>query len=375
MSRRWRLAALVLLALLGLANLWQGLAGPSPRWYRGALHVHTVLSDGTATPREMVEAYRGAGFDFVTLTDHDVLPFRKPSSPPDLADLRDLQGDPSMLVVGGEEVSCQVEGRPVHLNVWNLGRPVGSSRFATAVEALRWTLDRVEGLRSPGQPSLLQLNHPNFRGGVSVEDLLQFPEIRLFEVYNPHDGWTGDATRPAIEGVWDLVLAQRFRGPERRPLYGTAVDDAHRAPPGTIGGTGNGWVMVQAERLDTGSLLEALRTGRFYASTGVELERVEASGGLALEIRPREGASFRTLFVGTRRDGPAGEVLASVEGPSPSYRFTGDELYVRARVESSLRQAADRSRFEAAWTQPLEGPACPWPAAAGPGPEAPKEAP
>ena len=50
-----------------------------------------------------------------------------------------------------------------------------------------------------------------------------------------------------------------------------------------------------------------------------------------------------------------GEVLAEVRGAAPSYQLRGDELYVRAVVESSAAPAVptDEYKFQRAWTQPV----------------------
>jgi len=62
-----------------------------------------------------------------------------------------------------------------------------------------------------------------------------------------------------------------------------------------------------------------------------------------------------TEFIGTRREGEPGEVLARVEGLRPSYTARGDELFVRATVTSST--AADNPVWEGqprqAWVQPV----------------------
>ncbi len=40
------------------------------RWYKVGLHIHTTISDGQKTPREMARIYKNAGFDAVAMTDH-----------------------------------------------------------------------------------------------------------------------------------------------------------------------------------------------------------------------------------------------------------------------------------------------------------------
>jgi predicted metal-dependent phosphoesterase TrpH len=41
-----------------------------PGWYRGNLHAHSDRSDGAASPVQVIDEYRAAGYDFVLLTDH-----------------------------------------------------------------------------------------------------------------------------------------------------------------------------------------------------------------------------------------------------------------------------------------------------------------
>ena len=43
------------------------------KWYKGNLHTHTTLSDGTKTPEELVELYKEKGYDFLSITDHSIV--------------------------------------------------------------------------------------------------------------------------------------------------------------------------------------------------------------------------------------------------------------------------------------------------------------
>jgi hypothetical protein len=95
-----------------------------------------------------------------------------------------------------------------------------------------------------------------------------------------------------------------------------------------------------------------------------------------LRVEGEPGVTYVTEFVGTRagydretRELPAidgfpvtrrysadiGTVLAEVTGLNPSYAFTGDEIYVRARIRSS--RLADRpvhaGEVQMAWVQPV----------------------
>ena len=51
----------------------QATAAGTARWYKGNLHTHTLNSDGDSTPDEVVRWYREHGYDFLVLTDHNVM--------------------------------------------------------------------------------------------------------------------------------------------------------------------------------------------------------------------------------------------------------------------------------------------------------------
>jgi hypothetical protein len=46
-------------------------AKSKPRWYSGALHLHTKHSDGALPPAELADSARAAGVDFMAITDHN----------------------------------------------------------------------------------------------------------------------------------------------------------------------------------------------------------------------------------------------------------------------------------------------------------------
>jgi len=46
-------------------------------WKKGALHTHTLWSDGRNLPEVVLKTYRDRGFDFVCLSDHNIFPARE----------------------------------------------------------------------------------------------------------------------------------------------------------------------------------------------------------------------------------------------------------------------------------------------------------
>lgn len=137
--------------------------------------------------------------------------------------------------------------------------------------------------------------------------------------------------------------------------------------------------MVLADRLEPSALIHAMEAGRFYASSGVTLSQVtRTANSLEITVKPDQDATYTIDFIGTLKgfdatsqavvdqDGKAlpvtrkysdeiGRTLKTVAGFTGTYTFTGDELYVRARVTSS-RPHPNPSTLgepERAWTQPV----------------------
>jgi hypothetical protein len=99
-------------------------------------------------------------------------------------------------------------------------------------------------------------------------------------------------------------------------------------------------MMVQVSEKNAPAILEAIRIGAFYASSGILLKDIALhdknviSLASANEMVP--GAMFRFI-------GAGGKLFAEVQGPEASYVIQGNEGYVRVEV---YREDGAR-----AWTQ------------------------
>jgi hypothetical protein len=204
----------------------------------------------------------------------------------------------------------------------------------------------------------------------------------VFEVFNGHPSVNnlGDENRAGTDRIWDVVLANRLASGKGELLYALATDDAHNYHGGGAG-PGRGWVMVQSDELAPEPILDAIDKGDFYASTGVTLKNIQFNGkNLKIEIEPQEGVEFTTEFIGTLKNVDTngtptldsegneienttktyseeiGKVLATSQSLTPSYKFTGDELYVRVRITSSADHIDPNTGNilgkQKAWVQP-----------------------
>jgi predicted metal-dependent phosphoesterase TrpH len=328
MGHLWRVRTAVLAATF-LAAAYGQSAEPGKRWYKGNLHTHTLNSDGDSTPHEVTTWYREHGYNFLVLTDHN-----------HLTDIKGLNAihaaKDKFLLITGEEVSDSYQKKPIHINAYNPERLVEPQHGDSVASTIQNNVNEIRSAK--GLPSV---NHPNFHWAITVEDLLAVKGLGLFEVYNGHpmvnnDGGGGYRS---LDEMWDALLTAGQR------LYGIAVDDAHvfKRFGKDYSNPGHGWIQVRAQELTPDAILGSIEAGDFYASTGVTIRDIQISDGeYRIEVEPadRWEEKLTTLFIG---DG--GKVLAKSFDRVATYKFSGTEKYIRARVESSGGAKA--------WTQPV----------------------
>ncbi len=386
-------------------------ADGSRQWYRGNLHTHSHWSDGDDYLEMIALWYRDHEYDFLAFTDHNVLANTQRwvdvekskggrtaydklrARFPEWIEEREVDGrlevrlhtfdevaerlsvPDEFLLIQGEEISDSFEKYPIHLNANNVVELIPPMGGASVSETIQNNVNAVIAQRErTGQPMIVHLNHPNFGYAVTAEDLIPIQGDRFFEVYNGHPGVhnSGDHQHASTERIWDIVLTQRLAKLGLPVMYGLAVDDGHAYHhiPSRASEPGRGWVMVLAEKLSPASLIPALEAGRFYASSGVKLRRVESSDdALTVEVDAVPGETYTTEFIGTRRgfdehshpvtddmghalgvtrhySDDVGAVLQTVEGPTATYRITNDDIYVRAAhlVQRSASQPLGAGR-------------------------------
>ncbi len=402
------LLTLLLLSLLVPAYAEEPQSYQSPaRWWKGNLHTHSLWSDGDQFPEMIGDWYRQRGYNFLALTDHNVLsqgikwmPMKTVVQRSDEGILQryrdrfgdawvETRGDPAsenyevrlkplnefrclleergkFILIQAEEISDRSEGKPVHINATNIAEVIPPAGGATVREAMQNNLRAIlEHEKTHGQQVLPHLNHPNFGYAITAEDLAAVVSEQFYEVYNGHPGVNqlGDEKHPSVEQIWDIANAIRRTTLDVPPLMGIATDDSHEyhGKPGSR--PGRGWVMVRSQFLTPEHLIRAMKRGDFYASSGVTLRDIrfdDETRTLSIEIEPNSDETYQTEFLATLAEDAAdqervGIRMAKVEGLSPEYTMTGSELYVRAIITSS-EQHSDPSfenQKQQAWTQPV----------------------
>ncbi|MBX3176906.1 MAG: histidinol-phosphatase [Candidatus Hydrogenedentes bacterium] len=410
-------------ALVASALVFSAQSAADAQWYKGATHVHSLWSDGDGAPEIIADWYKSQGWDFLCFSDHNILLEGEKYVPvvadgkltPErllaiqqrfgrewidlrqtgtnremrlktLAELAAHFEEPGKFILIQAEEMTTAGGNP-HMNAINLREVVpGAPEEGDAAPKMNAYLDAIEAQQAKhGAPMFVHLNHPNWRNALSTETLLAVPRLRFFEVYNgagPTDRGYPERGVPSTERHWDVVQSMQLRRNPDYILYGVATDDSHnyhKFEPGAAN-PGRGWVMVRAEALEVSAIVEAMRRGDFYGSSGVTLKAIDrGAGGLGVEIDAQPGVTYTTRYIGTRKgfaeaatpflgaDGQPvagssliysdaiGAVLHETTETRSRYAFQGDELYVRATITSDkvMENPPVAGDVEMAWVQPV----------------------
>jgi hypothetical protein len=214
-------------------------------WLRCALHAHTTNSDGELSPDMLVRHYEWAGYDVLAITDHWVRTVERSTR--------------KLLVIPSTELNATCGSSEDDAHVLALGvqaDPVPPDSFAPLQEVVDWILEHG------GLPYLAH----TYWSGLRTEQWDGCKGLLGIEVWN--SGCELEIGRGDSSIHWDEALE---RG---SALQGLATDDSHH--PGYD--SGFAWTMVRAADRTQEAVLDALRAGRFYGSTGPTIESVEVDG-------------------------------------------------------------------------------------------------
>ena len=284
-----------------LINPYEGLTGG--QWLRGNLHTHTRFSDGLRDTQSVIDDYAARGYGFLMISDHDVYTSRTDYEKCDAKGL---------VLIPGNEITNEAQ-HLLHVNANQTIRPI-AQRQAVIVAA---TSDH----------SFIIVNHPNWGRDFDhcpTGMLRQWAGYVGMEIYNGIIG--RDIGSSYAMNKWDIVLS------DDRQVWGFANDDSHIAED-----VGLGWNVVYVKNRTVEDVIDALRYGRFYCSTGVDISAIRVEG---MRVTIETGNADRIVVLGK-----FGRRLAVVNDRRIDYNVTESRGYVRFECWGPGEQFA--------WTQPL----------------------
>ena len=242
------------------------------KFYKGNLHAHSTRSDGALDPGDVVRSYRDKGYDFVAITDHFMDRFDWP-----VTDTTAYRASDFTTLLGAElHGGGMKNGELWHILAVGLPAdfaPQGPNENGPEIAA-----------RAIAAGAFVTIAHPAWNG-VTQADARSIADFDAIEVHN--EGHTNDSDRGNGWMLADVLATSGLR------FSAIAADDAHfKDRPDTFGG----WVHVKAEALEPEALLQALKEGRYYASTGPQIHNVEfTEDEIVVECSPAQA-----VFVGGR---------------------------------------------------------------------------
>ncbi|MBN1391311.1 MAG: right-handed parallel beta-helix repeat-containing protein [Sedimentisphaerales bacterium] len=299
-----------------LARNWlEYVTPPIGNWLQGCIHWHSTNSDGQNSLEEMTAAYRDCGGDdWTCVADHDYISNVNQYS------------TGNFLGING------VEATAFGPHVVGLG--MSGTGWYFPGYGLQGHINNI--IAGGGLPIVAHPNWSDASGHLDILDLMMnMTGCKHIEVYNNLcEYFWGKGNS---EWLWDQLLSAG------KVIYGTAGDDAH-----SITGAGYTYNVVGARELTVSNIKAAIRKGDGYFcycpsqwASGINITDYNVTGTRAGDsVRIQTNAYGTFFFIGN-----GGRILRISNGNQASYRFCGDEGYVRTKVTNCSRDIT--------WTQPV----------------------
>ncbi len=276
-------------------------------WLKGCFHIHSSHSDGKLKPAEIYNFYKNKGYDFIAITDHNIVTKVNNKS------------DKDFLVIENS-VEFNLADSDLHI----LGIGMQSERF----EKFQDHQEIINYILKNGGISIIA--HPNWLWVPGFNELSRLRDYHGIEIFNasikepPVDLYSSSSF--ALE-KWDYLLSKGIE------IWGFAADDLH-APKKHL--VFNGWIMVNVKKMSKEDIFDSIKKGDFYCSTGVILNDYYCNEN-NYYVDSENGEEV--VFVGDN-----GKIIKAIDGKKGKIEISKKFKYIRCEV---------RSKDGIAYTQPV----------------------
>lgn len=243
------------------------------------------MSDGQLEAAEVCRRYKANGYDFIALTDHFMGNFDYP-----ITDSRPYRDDHFTTIIGvelhsgsnslGEIWHILAVGLPFDFEPSNSPGNSPIPDQETGQEIAR---------RAADAGAFVAIAHPEW-SGLTEADMASIDAAHAVEIYN--HGCEVESERARGLHSADVLARQG------RHLSFVATDDAHFTH-GDMDAFG-GWVMVKSEANEPKALLQALKDGAMYSTTGPDFIDLEIEGNeVIVHSSPVNGVILQGQSAGT----------------------------------------------------------------------------
>lgn len=326
------------------------LLGKYKNYYKANMHCHSNLSDGKLTPEELKELYKDKGYSILAITDHDSIRNHSYLDDEDFLTITSME-----ISIKQRLVSANVDRhmKVCHLNVYALEQDneynvcystdydyySPKERQEAILKANGGEYKRVyspEGINTiidiaNQNGFLVCYNHPKW----SLENYMQYSKYEnlwAMEIWNTSSMTEG--LFECNEGEYDDFLRMNKR------LFPIAADDNHNFRIG--GDSFGGFIMVNSDNLKYSQIMDSLKSGDFYASTGPTIDEVSVDGDV-VTVKSSNAKFIRMSTCGRRTDRKF-----AVDTPyinEASFKFLEDDIYFRITVVDEFGKRANTRAY------------------------------
>jgi hypothetical protein len=275
-------------------------------WFKGNLHIHTKNSDGSLSPEEIVKIYRENNYHFLFITDHNkITDYQSPYS--------------DFLTIKGIEFS-QNEFHILGLDLNEI--------FDTKDLSPQGIINKINELGG-----FAVICHP-YWSALKSQQILSLSGFIGIEIYN---NTCEKSQGKGYSNVhYDELLGDGCK------LFCFAVDDAHHHfceyREDDICGS---FIMVKAKSFKKEEIINSIKNGLFYSSTGVIIKNIEIENNkIKISFSPSKEVDFIGYGSTGKRISGKKEEISYAE-----YEIKGNERYIRIEITDKENKKA--------WTNPI----------------------
>lgn len=322
------------------------LLDPNKPYYKANMHCHSTKSDGLMTVEEIKAHYKAHGYSIVAYTDHEHLVDNSYLNDQDFLTITSCE----LGIKEFEQLSTlkKQDMKVCHLNLYakdpsNIDTPCYSSvydHYAAGVEGIVHSCGEYQRKYSPEGISemirianakgfLVAYNHPRW-SLENATDYLGYQGLWAVEIYN-HSCHCAGIFEYDINTYDDFLR-------DGQPIACVAGDDNHK-----ITATCGGYIMINADRLEYGVIMNALENHNFYASTGPVIKSLYIEDNVA--YMTFEKGNYAVMATKGRR---VEKQMASDPDGENAVQFKilpGEDGYVRFDVVDSCGRRANTCAY------------------------------